>query len=63
MLVCFSRDSVLVNGTACKLLMQSPFSCAGDQMRIAHILNNNVGSQMQLDVLKEFMTPSLELVD
>ena len=60
-LVCLSRDSVLVNGAACKMLMQSPFSCAENQLCISHTLNN-VGSRLQLGVVKEFMTPWLELV-
>lgn len=61
MLVAISRDSVLVNGLACKLLMQSPFNAAENQLCIAHTLNN-VGARIQFYVLSEFMTPWLELV-
>lgn len=61
MVVCFSRDSVLVNASACRLLTQSPFTAAENLMCIAHTLNN-VGSRIHFDVVHEFMTPWLELV-
>lgn len=61
MLVCMSRDSVLVNGAACRILSTSPFHAAENQLCISHTLNN-VGSRMKFDVLTEFMTPWLELV-
>lgn len=61
MVVCISRDSVLVNGAACRLLTTSPFYAAENQMCISHTLNN-VGSRIKFDVLSEFMTPWLELV-
>lgn len=58
---CFSRDSVLVNGAACQLLMQIPFTCAENQLCITHT-HNNVGSRINFDVLREVMTPWLKLV-
>ena len=58
---CLSRDSVLVNGAACGLLIQNPFTCAENQMCISHTLNN-VGSRIKFGTLREFMTPWLELV-
>lgn len=61
MVVCLSRDSVLVNGVACRLLMQSTFVFAENQMCIAHTLNN-VGSHINFDTLSQFMTPWLELI-
>ena len=60
-LVCISRDSVLVNGAACRLLQEGVFNAAENQLCIAHTLNN-VGSRMHFDVLQRFMTPWLELV-
>lgn len=61
MLVCISRDSVLVNGAACRMLCTSPFHAAENQLCISHTLNN-VGSRIKFGVLSEFMTPWLELV-
>jgi hypothetical protein len=61
MLVGLSRDSVGVNGAACRLLMQSTFTCAVDMMCISHTLNN-VGRRISFDILREFMTPWLDLV-
>ena len=61
MVVCLSRDSVLVNGAACRILQEGLFYCAENQMCIAHTLNN-VGERINFPVLKEFMTPWLELV-
>lgn len=58
---CISRDSVAVNGAACRMLTQAPFSTAEDMMCISHTLNN-VGSRISFDVLEEFMGPWLELV-
>lgn len=60
-LVCISRDSVLVNGAACRMLTAAPFSAAENQLCISHTLNN-VGSRISFDVLSEFMTSWLELV-
>lgn len=61
LLICISRDSVLVNGAACRMLTTSPFHAAETQLCISHTLNN-VGSRITFDVLSEFMTPWLELV-
>lgn len=61
MVVCMSRDSVLVNGAACRLLRECNFGCSEVQMCISHTLNN-VGSRLHFSVLSEFMTPWLELV-
>lgn len=61
MLVCISRDSVLVNGAACRMLTTSPFHAAENQLCISHTLNN-VGARITFDVMSEFMTPWLELV-
>lgn len=58
---CFSRASMLVNGAACQLLMQTPFTYAVNQLCITHT-HTNVGSRINFDVLREFMTPWLELV-
>lgn len=60
-IVSFSRDSVLVNASACRLLVQSPFIAAEDHMCMAHTLNN-VGSRINFELLQEFMSPWLELV-
>lgn len=60
-LVCISRDSVLVNGAACRMLTEAPFTGAENQLCISHTLNN-VGSRIRFDVLSEFMTGWLELV-
>ena len=60
-LVCMSRDSVLVNGAACRLLQQGVFWCAENQLCIAHTLNN-VGGRFDFQVLSEFFSPWLELV-
>lgn len=59
--VCISRDSVLVNGAACRLLRQGAFCWAENQLCIAHTLNNT-GSRLDFPLLKEFFTPWLELV-
>lgn len=59
--VCISRDSVLVNGAACRLLQQGAFCYAENQLCIAHTLNNT-GSRLNFPVLTEFFTPWLELV-
>lgn len=59
--VSMSRDSVLVNGAACKLLKESIFHCADVQLCISHTLNN-VGSRIDFELLSRFMTPWLELV-
>lgn len=61
MVVCFARDSVSVNGAACKLLCGSTFFSAINMLCICHTLNN-AGSQLDLQVLATFMTPWLELV-
>lgn len=59
--VCISRDSVLVNGAACRILIDSPFGAAENQLCISHTLNN-VGSRIKFALLSEFMTAWLELV-
>lgn len=61
MLVCISRDSVLVNSATCQMLTAAPFSAAENQLCISHTLNN-VGSRISFDLLGEFMTSWLELV-
>lgn len=61
MLVALARDSVLVNGAACRILQQGVFNTAENQMCIAHTLNN-VGGRINFAELAEFMTPWLELV-
>lgn len=64
LLVNIARDSVAVNGAvgaAARILLESPFSCAENQLCIAHTLNN-VGGALSFDTLQEFMTPWLELV-
>lgn len=61
MVVCFARDSVSVNGAACKLLCGSTFCNAINMLCICHTLNNT-GSQLDLPVLAAFMTPWLDLV-
>lgn len=61
-MVCsISRDSALVNGAACRSLREATFTAAADNLCISHTLNN-VGEHLQLDHLKSFMTPWLELV-
>lgn len=59
--VCLTRDSVLVNGAACRLLTSSPFRAAENQLCISHTLNN-MGSRINFSVLNDFMTSWLELV-
>lgn len=59
--VAFSRDSVLVNGSACRILCESPFEASEDLLCICHTCNN-VGERLAFDVLSAFMTPWLELV-
>ena len=56
----FSRDSVAVNGAACRVLMQT-FRAATSMLCICHTLCH-VGERFELPTLKEFMTPWLELV-
>ena len=57
----FSRDSVSLNGAACRLLTANPFTNACDFMCISHTLSN-CGKHMQLATLDRFKTPWLELV-
>lgn len=52
MVVCLSRDTVLVNGAACRLLMEAIVASAENQLRIIHTLNN-VGKRLSFDVLQE----------
>ena len=59
--VSFSRDSVSLNGAACRLLTTNPFTNACDLMCISHTLSN-CGKRIQLDTLDKFKTPWLELV-
>ena len=59
--VSISRDSVSVNGAACRLLTQGILASAEDIMCMSHTLNN-VGARISLDTLRAFMTPWLELV-
>ena len=59
-LVAISRDSVAVNGAACRRLLNI-YSAAVDLMCICHTLCH-VGEHFELAVLDEFMTPWLELV-
>lgn len=59
--VCFSRDSVAVNGAACKLLCGSTFCSAMNLLCICHTLNN-AGSNLDFPELAAFMTPWLDLV-
>lgn len=61
MITCLSRDSVLVNGAACRILQEGVCYAAENQLCISHTLNN-VGARIEFDVLKDFMTPWLELV-
>lgn len=59
--VCFSRDSVSVNGVACRLLCGSTFCSAMNLLCICHTLNN-AGSNVDFPELTSFMTPWLDLV-
>lgn len=61
MLVCMTRDSVLVNGAACRILQEGIFSASENQLCISHTINN-CGKRIDLNVLQEFITPWLELV-
>lgn len=58
---CFSRDSVALNGAACRLICQSTFNSAENLLCICHTLNN-AGGQIELPTLTSFMTPWLDLV-
>lgn len=59
--VCFSRDSVSLNGAACRVLTASPFTNACDVMCISHTLSN-AGKHFEFPTLDKFKTPWLELV-
>lgn len=59
--VCFSRDSAMVNAAASRLLVDGAFTFTETQLCISHTLNN-VGERIDFDVLDAFMTPWLELV-
>lgn len=60
-LVGMARDSASVNGSACRLLCQNPFSNSMAFLCISHTLNN-AGDHFNLDVLPQWTTPWLELV-
>ena len=55
-----ARDSVSVNGAACRR-MQTTFTSAADSLCFCHTLCH-VGEHFELPTLKEFKTPWLELV-
>lgn len=59
--VSFSRDSVAVNGAACRLLCSATFTCAESILCICHTLNN-AGSQVDFPVLASFTTVWLDFV-
>ena len=59
-LVNIARDSVSVNGAACRRL-KTTFTSAADSLCICHTLCH-VGEHFELPTLKEFKTPWLELV-
>lgn len=59
-LINIARDSVSVNGAACRRL-KNTFTSAADTMCICHTLCH-VGEHFELPTLKEFKTPWLELV-
>lgn len=59
--VCFSRDSVAVNGAACKLLCESTFWATENLLCICHTLNN-AGGHLDLRTLNAFTTVWLDLV-
>lgn len=59
-LVCIARDSVAVNGAACRRLRLT-FTSAADSLCMCHTLCH-VGEHFELPTLKEFKTPWLELV-
>lgn len=57
----FSRDSVSVNGAACRMLCEATFGNAENFLCICHTLNNT-GEEIKFHTLEAFMTPWLELV-
>lgn len=59
--VSFTRDSVSVNGAACRLLRTNPFTSTISLLCISHTLNNT-GKSLAFRVLPDFTTPWLELV-
>ena len=61
MIVNTARDSVAVNGAACRLLTAGTYTSAADTLCFCHTLCH-VGEHFELTVLDEFMTPWLELV-
>lgn len=60
-IVCFSRDSVAVNGAACRLLCDSTFCHTMSMLCMSHTLNN-VGGHLEMPELNSFMTVWLEYV-
>ena len=60
MIINTARDSVAVNGAACRLLLTATYTSAADTLCFCHTLCH-VGEHFELVVLDEFMTPMLEL--
>lgn len=60
-ITCISRESVLVNGAACRRLQECAFVACENQLCITHALNN-MESRMDFPLLKLFFQPCLELV-
>ena len=56
MVVNTARDSVAVNGAACRLLTAATYTSAADTLCFCHTLCH-VGEHFELTVLNEFMTP------
>ena len=61
MVVNTARDSVAVNGAACRLLTTATYTSAADTLCFCHTCCH-VGERFELEVLDDFMTPWLELV-